>query len=160
MNDATITAIAAAITANANALHSLIQTLPKPDIQKLESAILQDASDPVPAPAVPVPAPAVPAIPVPVPAVPAPAVPAPAPAVPVPAVPVPAVPAPAAPFAEGGFAFPNNETLMNYVMRKYKELGPVKGGEIQGVLDTLGAKNINALRPDQYFDFFTKVEAL
>ena len=104
-----------------------------------------------PAPqAVPVPPP----VPVPVPAVPAaPTVPAFAMPMPVPA-PAPAVPVgPAAPFTDG-------KGLMEYVMGKYRALGPVKGGMIQNVLSEIGCKNINEVQPAQYGEFHARVEAI
>ena len=94
---------------------------------------------------------------------PAPAAPAPAPAVEVPAAappafmmppaPAPAPAGPAAPFTDG-------KGLMEYVMGKYRHLGPVKGGMIQNVLSEIGCKNINEVQPAQYAVFFAKVEAI
>jgi len=49
---------------------------------------------------------------------------------------------------------------MKYVMAKYKALGPIKGGQIQNVLMTLGAANINSLKPEQYAAFHAEVEKL
>lgn len=49
---------------------------------------------------------------------------------------------------------------MAYVMTKYKELGPAKGGLIQGVLSELGISHVSALTPDHYQAFYLKVEAL
>ena len=92
------------------------------------------------------------------PAAPVPAAPAPAP---VPAAPVPAAPAPVpAPAAAVATPFPNNETLMQYAQRKYKELGAVKGASIQTVLESLGAKGVNQLSPDNYAAFFAQMEAI
>ena len=91
--------------------------------------------------------------------VPAPA-PAPAPAAPAPVpVPAPAAPVPA-PAAAVATPFPNNETLMQYAQRKYKELGAVKGASIQTVLESLGAKGVNQLSPDNYAAFFAQMEAI
>ena len=107
--------------------------------------------------AVPVPgqaaqaAPAVQAVPVPVQAAPAvqavPVVPAFAPAV------------QAAPVASG-VPFNDSKGLMDYCMKKYQSLGPVKGGLIQNALVELGCTNINSLQPAQYAAFYAKVEAL
>jgi len=98
------------------------------------------------------------AVPAPVPPAPAPA-PAPAPSAPPPPViptPVPAVPAaPAAPLP-----FHDQQTLMAYVMTKYKELGPAKGGLIQNVLSELGITHVSSLPVEKYPDFYLKVEAL
>ena len=49
---------------------------------------------------------------------------------------------------------------MQYVMTKYKALGPVKGGMIQGVLAGLGCANINEVKPEQYAAFHAGVEAI
>ena len=49
---------------------------------------------------------------------------------------------------------------MTYCMEKYRTLGPVKGGMIQTILVELGHNNLNSLRPDQYADFYQKVEAI
>ena len=84
------------------------------------------------------------------------AVPVPAP---VPAAPVPAAPVPA-PAAAVATPFPNGETLMQYAQRKYKELGAVKGASIQTVLESLGAKGVNQLSPDNYAAFFAQMEAI
>lgn len=94
------------------------------------------APAPVASPAVFVPAPVVVAVPEPVPA----------------AVVVPA-PSFAAPFTDA-------KGLTEYCMRKYSELGPVKGGNIQAVLTSIGCKNLSEVTPDKYADFYTKVEAL
>jgi len=79
------------------------------------------------------------------PAVPAFAMPLPAPA--------PAPVGPAAPFTDG-------KGLMEYVMGKYRALGPVKGGMIQNVLSEIGCKNINEVQPAQYGEFHARVEAI
>lgn len=49
---------------------------------------------------------------------------------------------------------------MQYVMAKYKALGPVKGGMIQSVLTSLGVTNINEVKPEQYAAFHAGVEAI
>ena len=95
-----------------------------------------------------------PALP-PVPAAPAPAA---APATPPAFMMPPAAPAapavgPAAPFTDG-------KGLMEYVMGKYRALGPVKGGMIQNVLSEIGCKNINEVQPAQYGEFHARVEAI
>ena len=96
------------------------------------------------------------AVPAPVPPVPAQA-PQAAPAIPAPPVmPMPAAPAaPAAPLP-----FHDQQSLMSYVMTKYKELGPAKGGMIQNVLAELGISHVSGLPPEQYAAFYLKVEAL
>ena len=86
---------------------------------------------------------------------------APAPAAPV--MPPPPVfeapaPAPAAPTAKAPFT--DQKTLITYVMESYKQLGPVKGAQIQQVLGSLGVQNINDVKAEQYDAFYAGVEAL
>jgi hypothetical protein len=109
--------------------------------------------------AVPVPPPAA-AVPIPPPA-PAAAVPVPPPAPATPAIPAFAVPlaAPAVP-ATPAAPFTDAKGLMDYIMTKYRALGPVKGAMIQNVLSEFGCKNINEVQPAQYGVFFAKVEAI
>ncbi len=66
-----------------------------------------------------------------------------------PAAPLP----PSAPFTDGA-------GLIAYVMGAYKEMGPTKGAQIQGVLTTLGYANINDVKPEHYGHLFQGVEAL
>lgn len=51
-------------------------------------------------------------------------------------------------------------SLVAYVMTSYKEMGPVKGNQIQGVLATLGITNINEAKAEQYAAIYSGVEAL
>jgi len=85
------------------------------------------------------------------------------------AVPVfapPAVPvfaAPAAPVAAPAaieIPFSDAKGLLEWIMKKYQALGPVKGAEIQNVLVSLGYQNINDVRVESYAALFTKVESL
>jgi hypothetical protein len=84
------------------------------------------------------------------------------------AVPVfapPAVPvfaAPAAPVAAPVVAVPFSDAkgLLEWIMKKYQALGPVKGAEIQNVLVSLGYQNINDVKPESYAALYTKVESL
>ena len=87
---------------------------------------------------------------------------APAPAVPVPAASAPAVPVPAAAPAPAihHVPFTDQKGLMAYTMEKYRTLGPVKGGQIQTILQELGAANMNSLSAEKYADFYNRVEAL
>jgi len=113
--------------------------------------VLSDAPAPAPTPvaaAAPAPVAAVPA-PAPVAAAPAPA--------PMPAFMAPAAPAPA---PASGAPFTDTKGLMEYVMGKYRALGPVKGAMIQNVLSEIGCKNINDITAAHYGVFFTKVEAI
>jgi hypothetical protein len=67
-----------------------------------------------------------------------------------------APPPPAAPVAP----FSDAKGLMDYVMSSYKNLGPQKGAQIQGVLGSIGASTINEVRPEQYAALFTGIEML
>jgi hypothetical protein len=51
-------------------------------------------------------------------------------------------------------------SLVAYVMGSYKEMGPVKGNMIQGVLAGQGITNINDAKPEQYAAIYAGVEAL
>jgi hypothetical protein len=71
-----------------------------------------------------------------------------------PAAPVFAAPAAiAVPFSDG-------KSLLEWVMKKYQALGPVRGAEIQNVLVSLGYQNINDVKPESYAALYTKVESL
>ena len=70
-----------------------------------------------------------------------------------------AAPAPAAPVAQAA-PFANGPGLIAYVMGAYKEMGPTKGAQIQGVLTTLGYANINDVKPEHYGSLYQGVEAL
>jgi len=85
-----------------------------------------------------------------------------APAMPAPptfAPPAFAAPAPAAPVAPGA-PFSDGQGLIAYVMAAYKEMGPAKGANIQGVLTSLGYQNINDVKPEHYGNLYQGVEAL
>lgn len=69
------------------------------------------------------------------------------------AAPAPAPVAQSAPFGDAA-------SLIAYVMAAYKEMGPTKGAQIQGVLGAIGVQNINDVRPEQYGSLFAGVEAL
>jgi hypothetical protein len=90
---------------------------------------------------------------------------------PVAAAPVVAAPAPVpAPVAEAVAAAPvqtapacpitDQPSLVAYVMASYKEMGPVKGNQIQGVLAALGITNINEATAGHYPAIYSGVEAL
>lgn len=70
-----------------------------------------------------------------------------------------AAPAPAAPVAPSA-PFTDGAGLIAYVMGAYKEMGPAKGANIQGVLTTLGYQNINDVKPEHYGSLYQGVEAL
>jgi len=69
--------------------------------------------------------------------------------------------APAAPVqAAPACPITDQPSLVAYVMASYKEMGPVKGNQIQGVLAALGIANINEAKPEQYVAIHAGVEAL
>ena len=71
-----------------------------------------------------------------------------------------AAPAPAAAAPVQGAPFTDGPGLIQYVMGAYKEMGPTKGAQIQGVLTGLGYQNINDVKPEHYGSLFQGVEAL
>jgi hypothetical protein len=89
-------------------------------------------------------------------------VPVPAPVPPMPPAPTPAPLPPAPTAAPSAVVAPFNDAkgLMDYVMTKYKALGPIKGGMIQQVLLELGHSTMSSVPASQYADFYLKVEAL
>ena len=56
--------------------------------------------------------------------------------------------------------FADHAALMTFVMSSYKDLGPIKGAKIQEVLNSVGVKNINEVKPEMYAAVKTGVEAL
>jgi hypothetical protein len=76
-----------------------------------------------------------------------------------PTLPTFAAPAPAAP-AAGPAPFADGPGLIAYVMGAYKDMGPTKGAQIQGVLTQLGYQNINDVKPEHYGSLYQGVEAL
>ena len=56
--------------------------------------------------------------------------------------------------------FANQAELTAFVMDTYKSLGPIKGAKIQEVLNSVGAKNINEVKPEMYAAVKAGVEAL
>ena len=67
------------------------------------------------------------------------------------------VPATASPFSA---VFANQVELMAFVMDTYKSLGPIKGAKIQEVLNGVGVKNINEVKPEMYAAVKAGIEAL
>jgi hypothetical protein len=118
-------------------------------------------SAPVPAPA-PLTAATASAIPNATPPIPASLPPVATPVAPAPVMPPPpsftAAPAPAP--SGPVLPFSDSKGLIEYVMTAYKEMGPTKGAGIQGVLVGMGLTNINDVKPEQFGDFYAKVEAL
>jgi len=62
--------------------------------------------------------------------------------------------------ASQGAPFTDGAGLIAYVMGAYKEMGPTKGAQIQGVLTQMGYQNINDVKPEHYGSLFQGVEAL
>ena len=86
--------------------------------------------------------------------------PAPTPTAPVMATPVaPAAPVPAS-ASPSNCPITDQASLVAYVMTSYKEMGPVKGNQIQGVLAALGITNINEATAAHYPAIHAGVEAL
>jgi hypothetical protein len=56
--------------------------------------------------------------------------------------------------------FSDSKGMIQYVMDAYKALGATKGAKIQEVLQTLGHRNINEVRPDQYAALYAGIEGL
>lgn len=78
-----------------------------------------------------------------------------------PAMPAPPTFAPApTPVQQAGVPFNDGKSLIEYVMGRYKALGPEKGAQIQNVLTGLGYQNINDIKPEHYAQFHAGVEAI
>lgn len=92
---------------------------------------------------------AVPVISVPTPVTPAAVMPPP---------PVFTAPAPVAPVAN--VPFTDGKGLIDYVMKSYSEMGTEKGAGIGNVLNQLGYKNINDVKPEHYAALFAGIEGL
>jgi hypothetical protein len=56
--------------------------------------------------------------------------------------------------------FADHAALMTFVMDSYKALGPIKGAKIQDVLNSVGVKNINEVKPEHYATIKSGVDAL
>jgi len=157
MNDTTIQLIAQAILANTKLLQTLVEALPR-EAQERVARNATVAQQPAPVQPAPVAAPVAPPqtfnVPV-MAAQPAPAMPAP------PVFTPPPAPAPApAPIQAPGVPFTDGAGLIKYTMDAYQTMGAAKGAKIQGILQSLGAANINDVRADQYPQFYAQVEAL
>ena len=110
------------------------------------------------APVVPTPAPPAPvAPPVVVAPVSSPVIP-PAPVAPVSSPVIP--PAPVAPPPVASGAPTTHGDLTKYVMQTYTELGPEKGGAIQGIISACGVSNINEINAAHFGYIFEQVERL
>jgi hypothetical protein len=160
MNDQTIQLVAQAIQTNTELLLALFKSLPRETQEHVvrETNVTQQQAPvqpaPVAAPVAPVAPPQTFNVPVMV-AQPAPAMPAP------PVFTPPPAPAPApAPIQAPGVPFTDGAGLIKYTMDAYQTMGAAKGAKIQGILQSLGAANINDVRADQYPQFYAQVEAL
>ena len=184
MNDQVIIAVANAITAQAETLKALIDALPRETKVAVEEKVSKKtvkteapaapvntvpaAEAPVTVPVAvvapvvaPAPAPVVTSTgmpPAPFPTQPVAQVPAPIPAAPAPVQTVSAPPAPVA-VSPSNAPFSDHKALLAYVMDAYKALGP-QGMRIQEVLNSLGTKNINDVKPEMYGQLYVGVEAL
>jgi hypothetical protein len=162
-NKSEIALIAESVLANCRILELLIAKLP--DATKAEVAKEVAKVNPTPVQVAPqalvvTPAPAPTVAPTTAPVVqptvveaPAP-IPTPAPAVAPPAAPV--MPAPTV----GAVPFTDHKGLITYVMNTYREIGAERGKKIQDVLNTLGAPNINDVKPEQYAPLYAEIEKI
>lgn len=141
-----ILVIAEAILANTQVLKMLIEKLPPAVAEKVAEKVTESNPTPAPAPvATPAPAPA-PVAPAPVTVTVSPVV-----------VETVAAPAPAKPTHA---PFTTQKEMVGWIMGVYQQMGPTKGTQIQGVLDSMGIKNISDVKPEQYQSLFERVEAL
>lgn len=153
--------IAEAILANTMVLKMLVEKLP--DAAKADIAAKVEQITPMTTPVTTVPAEH---SPVTVPYITQPNTPAPV----VAAAPAPVVEAPApvvqAPADYTSLPTPkkcpfvDQKGLITYVMDAYKQMGQQKGAAIQGVLDAVGIKNINEVKPEMYQALYDGVEAI
>jgi hypothetical protein len=163
MNEQLSLVIAQAILANTQVLQTLVNALPqstRTEVEKVVSAgpkqVSATVASPAPTPTAPVTATSA-SVPVQAPVVPSPVAASPSNIMP----PPPVFTAPAAPAPVSGKApFTDGKTMIAYVMSVYKQLGAEKGAGIQKVLDSLGTKNINDVKPEHYDALFAGVEAL
>jgi hypothetical protein len=169
-------------------LQSLVDSLPREAKIAVETKIEQSTPAPVaaqaPAPVVTqsAPAPAVAAVTVPLaqavapasviptnpagsqptapamPAAPVFDIPVAAPAAAAPAAAAPA--AAAAPVAPVEVPFNDSQTMTQYVLNVYREIGPQRASGIQAVLNQIGVVNINDVKPEQYAQLYTGIEAV
>ena len=155
LNDQVIVAIATAITANANAIQSLLDHLPVEAKEQVAKQVVKTVPNvqSAPTPTVPVtvtPAPMVAAAPTPVMASPSkPVMPPPPVFETAPVAPVP----PTLPFHDGA-------TLLVWVMAQYKEMGPEKGKGLQDIMRAMGFTDMHKLESSRYQELFTRVQAL
>lgn len=150
LNDKTIQTIAEAILANAKVLQSLVDSLPREAVVAIAAETKIEQSTPAPVVA----------------QAPAPVVqqhaPVAAPVAQMPAMPVFETPAPVAAPAVAAAEVPYNDTqsMTQYVLSVYREIGPQRASGIQAVLTQLGVVNINDVKPEQYPQLFVGIEAV
>jgi hypothetical protein len=160
MNEQIVLTLAQAILANTKVLQSLVDTLPHEVKQQVQVAVVAASPNVAPV-AAPAPTPVVPVM-----ATPAPmAVAAPAPVMASPSSLMPPPPVFSAPVAApaptlGKAPFHDGKTMIDYIMGVYKQLGQAKGSAIQGVLDSLGTKNINDVTAAHYDALYHGVEEM
>lgn len=56
--------------------------------------------------------------------------------------------------------FSDAKGMLAYVMDSYKAMGQAKGAKIQGILQSMGAPNVNDVQPQHYAALFAQIEAL
>jgi hypothetical protein len=172
MNDQLVLTIAETILANTKLLQSLVDTLPKATVAKITEKVEKvTKATPVAAP-VQVTETATPAV---VETAAAPVVETITPpvvgnATPPVAVVTPIAPAPApapvfvavaaTPAAAPTVPFTDHPGLLKWIMDSYQKLGAEKGAQIQTVLGSIGVRNINDVKPDQWAALVAGVSAL
>ena len=50
--------------------------------------------------------------------------------------------------------------MTQYVLNVYREIGPQRASGIQAVLNQIGVVNINDVKPEQYAQLYTGIEAV
>ena len=133
-----------------------VVNVPSPPVFAAPAPVTPAAVMPPP-PVFAAPAPVAPVVNVPSPPVFA----APAPVTPAAVMPPPpvfAAPAPVAPVVN--VPFTDGKGLIDYVMKSYSEMGTEKGAGIGNVLNQLGYKNINDVKPEHYAALFAGIEGL
>lgn len=176
MNDQIILTIAETTLANTRLLQTLVDSLSKADQKKIAEKVVKTTPVVAPAAIVETPVPAVvipPATPV-LETVTVPVVKTITESVAVPTTPV----MPPAPFLGGSLfspapvatqvspvnvtaaPFTDHKGMLKFVMDTYQSLPPAQGAKIQDVLLSLGIKNINDVKPEQYAALASGVNAL
>ena len=156
ISNETIIAVANAITANANALKSVVDALPHEAQTKVAAQVVHVTAAPAPVQApIATPVPNVQVAPVSV--IPTNGVGSQSPVNAMPAPPTFTTPAPA---PAQGAPFTDAKGMLEWLMATYKALGAAKGAGIQGVLSSLGYANVNDVRVEDYAALYAGVESL